>query len=76
MWRRILTWLASLLLIVAVSTPPAYGQQKAPMRFEYGKEAEEAKERGPPALQYTVAALSTILVLLILCMPSRKRVVQ
>jgi hypothetical protein len=30
-------------------------------------------EHGPPALQYAMAAVSTIIVMVILCMPSRKR---
>jgi len=32
----------------------------------------EKAERPPPALQYAVAGLSTLLVLVIVCVPSRK----
>jgi hypothetical protein len=36
-------------------------------------EMQKEKEDRVPALQYTLAALMTILVLVIACMPSRKR---
>ena len=38
--------------------------------------SEEPIERGPPVPQYALAFVSLILVMLILCMPSRKRVAQ
>jgi hypothetical protein len=73
-WRRLLSWLASLLMIVAFGAPAAFAQQeRTPMRMEYGKDAGEKKEHGPPALQYTAAAVSLIVIMVILCMPSRKR---
>ena len=72
MWRRLCSWLASLLLLVVVGSAPVFAQSKAPNRMQYKDQGEE-KEHGPPALQYTVAAVSTIIIMIILCMPSRKR---
>jgi hypothetical protein len=71
MWRRLVRWLAPVLVIGALALP-VFGQSRPPGRMQY-KDQEEEKEHGPPALQYTVAAVSTIIILIILCMPSRKR---
>lgn len=65
MRRTFLSWLAAILIWIGSFLPFVYGQAGTP--------TGETKDRSPPALQYTVAALSTILILLILCMPSRKR---
>jgi hypothetical protein len=70
-WRRFLSWLASFLVIAALGASPVFAQ-KPPDRMQYGDPGEK-KEYGPPALQYTVAAVSTIVIMVILCMPSRKR---
>jgi hypothetical protein len=67
--RRLLRWMASVLLALACSFP-AHGQLNRP-----GQDTSETtEERGghTPALQYTVAILFIILVLVILCKPSRK----
>ena len=65
MWCRMLRWLASFLFMGALALPvcaqvPGPGQDKA-------------QERAPPALPYTLALGATLLVLVIVCMPSRKR---
>jgi len=72
MWRRLCSWLAALLVLVALGSSHIFAQQKIPGRMQYNDQGEP-KEHGPPALQYTVAAVSTIIVMVILCMPSRKR---
>jgi hypothetical protein len=65
-------WLASLLVLVVVSSAPAFAQQRPGNRMQY-KNQDEEKEFGPPALQYAVAAVSTVIIMVILCMPARKR---
>jgi hypothetical protein len=70
-WRRLCSWLAPLLVLVAVTCVPVFAQ-KPQNRMQY-KDQGEDKEFGPPAFQYTVAAVSTIIIMVILCMPSRKR---
>jgi hypothetical protein len=76
MWRGLLTWLASFLITVATCLPPAHAQKPAE-RMTYSSDPNaEPKERGPPALQYTLAVLAAILVLVILCMPSRKKTIS
>jgi hypothetical protein len=59
MWRSVFRWLSPVAALFCW-LPPLQAQ-----------EAEKA-ERGPPALQYAVAILCAILVLLVVCMPSRK----
>ena len=71
-WRRFCVWLASLLVVVVLGSVPVFAQQKPQMRMQY-KNQDEDKEYGPPALQYTVAAVSTVVIMVILCMPARKR---
>ena len=75
MRRRILCGLASLLLLFTPFAPPACAQKLTDRLNPQAAAADENKGRGPPALQYTVASLSAIVVLVILCMPSRKRTV-
>jgi hypothetical protein len=77
MWRKIITWLVSLVCIFVLAAPPAFGQ-RLENRYRPGapKKDDDEDKRGPPALQYAVASFSAILVLVILCMPSRKRIVQ
>jgi hypothetical protein len=72
MWRKLLSQLAALIVVAATCLPVAHAQHP-PMRIEYDATTGEKKERGPPALQYSFAAFSTIIVMVILCMPSRKR---
>jgi hypothetical protein len=75
MWRGFLTWLASFLVMAATCLPAAHAQ-KPPERITYSNDPNaEPKERGPPALQYALAVLGAILVLVILCMPSRKKII-
>jgi hypothetical protein len=77
MWRRILACLAALLLTIAVA-PSGTRAQKLENRWRPSQQqpTDEEKERGPPALQYTVAAIATIVVMVILCMPSRKKAIS
>jgi hypothetical protein len=51
--------------------PAAQGGASAPAPAA-APASTEGGERSPPVLQTAVAVLSTILVLLIVCMPSRK----
>jgi hypothetical protein len=60
--RLLLRWSAPLLLALALCAP-AWAQATA--------EGETA-ERAPPAMQYAVAMLYALIVLVIVCMPSRK----
>jgi len=64
--RLLFRWLAPVVLAGACFLPAARAQPAADT-----PEAEKS-ERSPPVFQYAVAALFTILVLLIVCMPSRK----
>ncbi len=68
--------LCSLLLAGLLVVAPVLGQQPAPAPAP-GTSAPPASapiiERSPPALQYAVAGLSTMLILVIVCMPSRKQ---
>ena len=67
MRRNLLSWIATLIVATACWLPPAFGQSG-----RHDPNAEP-KDRPPPALQYTVASVAIILVLVILCVPSRKR---
>jgi hypothetical protein len=71
MYRRLLRWLAPLFLTACWLSPAPAQQAPVPSGQPTVPDAEKA-ERGPPALQYAFAILCTILVLLIVCMPSRK----
>ncbi len=76
MWRYILRRLAFLLVTLAVWISPVSAQNRPADRLSYSNQTDEERERGPPVLEYTLALLALILIMLILCMPSRKRVVQ
>jgi hypothetical protein len=76
MWRFILRRLAPVLLTLSFAITPVWAQNRPADRMQYGEASTEPLERGPPVFQYTIAFLSIILVMLILCMPSRKRVAQ
>lgn len=64
MWRRLLRFLAPCFIVLTLCTPAV--QAQAPPA-----EAEK-EERSTSALPYAVIVLFTILVLAIVCTPSRK----
>jgi hypothetical protein len=68
MRNRLLSLLACLLLGVTCGLPAAPAQPPAG-----AKPAGEGDERGAPVLAYGFAILSTVLIMLILLAPSRKR---
>jgi hypothetical protein len=76
MWRFVLSRLAFLVLAFILATAPALAQSRPADRMQHTTQTDEPLERGPPVFQYTLAFLSIILIMLILCMPSRKRVAQ
>lgn len=51
---------------------PGTPQSGAPKAGAPGQAAQQPAERRPPALEYALALLATLLVLVIVCMPSRK----
>lgn len=74
MRRTLLCWLAPRLVGAGSWVPAAPAQNPAtspPPAAAAGPDPERA-ERPPPALRYAVAVLCSILVPLIVCMPSRK----
>ena len=66
MWRCLLRWIAPLLVAGACFLPPAHAQNQAQTT------TTTADEKPPPAPQYFVAVVCTILILVMLCYPSRK----
>jgi hypothetical protein len=66
MRSRLLRWLLPVPLALACCLSPAHAQ--APSNPADAKESDKS----PPALQYALAGLFTILVLLLICVPSRK----
>jgi hypothetical protein len=64
-WRCIRRWLASLLVVGALVLPVS-AQEQPPGQ-------EKSDDRAPPALAYALLFGATLLVLVIVCMPSRKR---
>lgn len=63
MRRNLVIWLAPLLVVLSSWGSPVFGQMPIP-----GAE----NDRNPPVLQYTVAVLAVIVVMVVLCMPTRK----
>jgi hypothetical protein len=63
---RLLRWLVSVPLVLACWLPLA--QAQVPSNPTESRESEKS----PPAVQYALALLFTILVLVIICVPSRK----
>jgi len=61
--------LSGLLLAWLLIVSPVLAQQPAPA----APAPTPIIERSAPALQYAVALLSTMLILVIVCMPSRKQ---
>jgi hypothetical protein len=68
MRRTLLRWSAPLLLALACWLPAS---AQAPQPTPPPSDADKA-QRDPPAMQYVVAVLCSLLVLWIVCMPSRK----
>jgi hypothetical protein len=68
MKRLLVSWTASVLLGLGLASP-ALGQARP---GDPNTTAETA-ERGPTALPYAMAFFMTVLIMLILCMPTRKR---
>jgi hypothetical protein len=68
MRRFLIQWLAPI-IVLAISASRALAQA--------GRFGEDGQlDHGPPAAQFAVASLTLIGVLLILCVPSRKRPAQ
>jgi hypothetical protein len=77
MLRRLLRYLAAILLVFSLSLPFAGGQTNSPPpSIERGVSGEtasaEKSSSSPSALPYFVMAIYTMLILTIVCMPSRK----
>ena len=64
--RRLLRWVAPVVLVLGGWLPASPAQSPA------DPTSAEKEERAPPALQYMLAGLFTLLVLVIVCTPSRK----
>jgi len=66
-WRRIARWIASLLITLSCFLPSVHAQT------DQGNQAagEESSSR-TAALPYAVAFLSLLLIMVIICKPSRK----
>lgn len=64
MIRKLLRWCGCLILCGFLG-----GEALAQVA---GKKGPDTEERRPPAPEYTLAILATMLILLILCMPTRK----
>jgi hypothetical protein len=73
--RYLLRCLAALLVVFSLSLPFAAGQND-PTKIERGVPAEavqgEKSSSSPAALPYFALAIYTMLVMTIVCMPSRK----
>jgi hypothetical protein len=63
--RLLVRWFASLLLAGAWAVPFALAQGTSP--------SDTTAERPPQTIPYAFALVSTILVLLIVCIPTRKQ---
>jgi hypothetical protein len=75
LWQRWLRWLASLLLglTLCLSAVQAQPPTTTPTTTAGTKPADEAaKERNPPVPAYALSVLATLLILFILCKPSRR----
>lgn len=65
MLRNFLRWLLPLIIAVALWLNAAHAQSTA--------SSSEAEPAHNPAFPYTIAFLTTILIMVIICSPSRKR---
>jgi hypothetical protein len=69
MRRFLLRWFAALLVLSSFCLPVAWAQSTPP--GDPAKTAEGGEQ--VPAVQYGVAAILTIIVLIVVCTPSRRR---
>ena len=77
MLRRFLHYLAAVLLVLSMSLPFASGQTNSPLpSIDRGVKGEPAADEksssSPSALSYFALAIYAMLILTIVCMPSRK----
>jgi hypothetical protein len=70
MWRRLLRWLSPLLLAGACLLPATRAQQ--PAGTKSGSTEKPDNSERAPVFQYVLALVSLLIILLILCKPSRK----
>jgi hypothetical protein len=66
MWRHLLRWIAPFLVAATCWLPSAYAQR-------YAVPGSEPETAPTAALPYTVAFASTLLLLVLVCAPSRKQ---
>ena len=71
MWWRILRWLSCLFLAGVLSISLAQAQAP-PLQYPTGPDISPDTVEHSVAGEYALAALGTILVMVILCVPSRK----
>ena len=74
MWTRLLRGFAAVLLVSSFSLPFAVGQDdkiERGVKLDSSSDSEKGSS-GPSALPYFVMAIYSMLVLTIVCMPSRK----
>jgi len=64
MWQHLRQFGAAL-LVLAVCCLPASAQDDNPFL--------KRPEKGPPVAEFAVATIATMMVLVVVCMPSRKR---
>jgi hypothetical protein len=67
MWQRILRWLAPLLILGSCWLPDVHAQGRRKAVAE-----EPVETTRSFAFAYTIAFLATIVIMVILCTPSRK----
>jgi hypothetical protein len=75
MWTRLLRCFAAVLLILSLALPFAAGQNETTIQRGVKLDSTAASDEGgssTSALPYFVMAVYTMLVLTIVCMPSRK----
>ncbi|HEY7330407.1 MAG TPA: hypothetical protein VH592_22395 [Gemmataceae bacterium] len=75
MWTRLLRCLAAVLIVFSLSLPFAAGQSDTSIdrgvKLDPSADSDKGGS-GPSALPYFVMAIYSMLVLTIVCMPSRK----
>jgi len=68
MCRRVLRWLGSLFVAGALALSAAAQESSPP-----GQDKPEKIEHRPPAFEYALTVVGIMVVLVIICMPTRKR---